>query len=567
MALFDMFRKNKEKLLPAFQQAIERVDELNIPEVYKPVFVNVMKNMSKMFCDIPEITLNVQELFDKFLYGEKGLRIEEKTYEEIAKDMKKSANGYFNQEENLIVVPEVLNNPNETLDSLEHTFAHEFVHFMINNAGLEPSSPALNEMMTETTARFLCDGKGGGAYGYLMAFKKDCEELLSPNHDVKVDIAKFFNRNLKSIEWMNLLGDKILPLADYNKLLGYEARSVANILVYKKSKQLGVDKKISSEQLSELLKIKNFEFFMDEKYIDAAIINNLFSFVNKNEANTELLIMSRLKAFELLKQNEIPDIARGMIKDIEDLGTLQRFTIDGQFYAIYKRNNKFRYIKAGMNEHGHSQSTLYYECPREIRNIIEYNEITGKFQSLKSEVKIFSGLIDEEELQKINNLMNMDYSRKYETSKNNKKREAEKATVYDSKQSYLRLFAVLPNEEIIEIDKTADCKDGLDCDKIMFKVKSKVKVGDEFFVVSARNSWDIRCGQSILGFKVFDKDYGVKFDPVGDVRNVILHYSDGTPQDDYRRMKEYIKVDQKYFANETNVKKDLKIAKSCGQEL
>ena len=58
-----------KKNAQAFRTAAKRVDELGIPNEWKPIFKSAMEKFAVYFENHPDITMDVEELFKDKLYN------------------------------------------------------------------------------------------------------------------------------------------------------------------------------------------------------------------------------------------------------------------------------------------------------------------------------------------------------------------------------------------------------------------------------------------------------------------------------------------------------------------
>ena len=59
----------------AFDEAIERIEEINIPNELIPVFVKTMQRMSSYFDSIGDLRLDFDKLFHNRLYNNRNEKI------------------------------------------------------------------------------------------------------------------------------------------------------------------------------------------------------------------------------------------------------------------------------------------------------------------------------------------------------------------------------------------------------------------------------------------------------------------------------------------------------------
>ena len=152
--------------MDAFDNALERIDEINIDKKLIPAFNESLKLMSNYFDKLDELTTDYNQLFEEFLYN--NLKI-------TAVDKLDNAEGMFYPNENKIEIVYRENNTN----FMVHVLVHEFIHFMIHNQYSSLPSWA-DEMMTEFTAMQI-QNNDYGSYAAL------------------VDIAKYIDRNIQNI--------------------------------------------------------------------------------------------------------------------------------------------------------------------------------------------------------------------------------------------------------------------------------------------------------------------------------------------------------------------------------
>ncbi len=186
-----------KKNAAAFLEAAKRGKEFGLPTEYEPVFIEAMKKFATYFEAHPDITMDVEKVFQERLYNNLKFKVDHDYLKSI------SASGEYKIKENLIILDSLKEgNTSENL----HTLVHEFVHFiymntyekqLITNEKARRNIPSsMNEAFTELTAAEIV-GAQCHSYEALTSFVK----ILNETHPVgnsktKVDCVPFLNGNI-----------------------------------------------------------------------------------------------------------------------------------------------------------------------------------------------------------------------------------------------------------------------------------------------------------------------------------------------------------------------------------
>lgn len=183
----------------AFQIAKDRIDEIEMPDYLKPVFLQMMDNFSVFFRDNPQIKLDVNKIFEEHLYND--LKIGTESIEKIWEKQGKGASGYYSTRENILVLED---NFEEMSDSDKghyvHIFTHEFVHFIIHNSGHDKLPVWADEMMTEIMSREISGGRSI-SYQAIIDFGELFSGNIEPFLGNGVGAGLFFNGEF--IDYLN----------------------------------------------------------------------------------------------------------------------------------------------------------------------------------------------------------------------------------------------------------------------------------------------------------------------------------------------------------------------------
>ena len=177
----------------AFDNIIERIDEINVDKELLPAFKQAMTKMSTYFDNLNELTTNYNDFFEKFLYNNLKIVAVEKTQVD-------SASGVFIPNENKIeILKEYLGT-----EFCSHILVHEFIHFIIHNQ--YPSLPAwADEMMTEFTT--------------IQVTQKEYSTYFS-----LISIAHFMDSNFEKInieQFLNGKFNEVIEKYNFNEILPY----------------------------------------------------------------------------------------------------------------------------------------------------------------------------------------------------------------------------------------------------------------------------------------------------------------------------------------------------------
>lgn len=218
--------------MDTFLEAIERIDEINIDEKLKPIFIDSMKKFSAYFAEHPEITVDIKKLFEEKLYS--NLKI-------IHGEANKAVgfeDGRYEEKSNKIYCPR--------LDV--RLFVHEFTHFIVhNNPNGKDLPPWADEMMTELTARTLCNVQRGGYGGYpnLIASTEFLDKYMEPRN-----IAEFLNGNFK--DYLKRNGLEYIPFTNYGIEL-YDDSPIIKAIFQKKINEIIQDEEILHLHMDTML--------------------------------------------------------------------------------------------------------------------------------------------------------------------------------------------------------------------------------------------------------------------------------------------------------------------------
>lgn len=203
-----------------FLEAIERIDEIKIDEKLKPVFIESMKLFSVYFSEHPQLTVDIDKLFNEKLFNNLVIT----TGESSSYAHEGGHYNPFKNTLNLSVTDKIV---------ATHVFTHEFIHFIVhNNPKGNPLPTWVDEMMTESTAFEIC-GKGKpGDFGYTRLLE---ETQVLDTLVEKRDYVEFLNGDFIDYLKRNNLDD-LLDGPDMNSL-SFDGTPLKKRLVQLKAKQ------------------------------------------------------------------------------------------------------------------------------------------------------------------------------------------------------------------------------------------------------------------------------------------------------------------------------------------
>ena len=268
--------------MDAFLEAKNRVDEINMPEKYKAVFCEMMDDFSAFIKSHEQIKLDFKAVFDKFLYNNLRVEIDDKKIKEYG------ILGKFSDDENKITLPDC----DVSKGLLKNIFMHEFVHFIYHNAYTWEKQLDLwaDEMLTELTARKVCNSGECGSYDSLVAFSEFLNSYLpAVEKNIRADVTSFLNgdfaKYMNNYNFRAYFAETLDAYAsnsylDYANNLNY----IAMHLVRQKVLLSDVKSGLTREKLDDIMGIVScpIEFSSTEcardmmKQIDSSIIPNCY---------------------------------------------------------------------------------------------------------------------------------------------------------------------------------------------------------------------------------------------------------------------------------------------------
>lgn len=163
----------------SFDRAIANIDNINIDNEIKPIWIEIMPKLSYFFDKHNEITIDFDELFDNYLFQKTQIKLIDSDSDIIAQD----AGGEFRYNNGNPII--YIRKNDEKF--LQHTLIHEFIHFIVHCSHKDNLMSWADEMLTETTTTMI-DGSFYGQYGGLITLRERLEKYVEP-----IKIADFFN--------------------------------------------------------------------------------------------------------------------------------------------------------------------------------------------------------------------------------------------------------------------------------------------------------------------------------------------------------------------------------------
>ena len=163
----------------AFDKAIKRMAEINIPADWKPMFVSVMQKFSKTFANLDGLDIDLDKLFEEKLYN--NLKICE--YNDSFENFTNGEHGRYDYEKNTIYL---LNS------KCADYFCHEFTHFIMHNLYPQqfaeiggPEIPLwLDEVMTQRVTNYVMNTPNNSSYRNLLNLTSFVERNIEDSFSV-----------------------------------------------------------------------------------------------------------------------------------------------------------------------------------------------------------------------------------------------------------------------------------------------------------------------------------------------------------------------------------------------
>ena len=172
--------------MKAFEEVLEHLDEINIPNEIIPIFTKAMQRMSIYFDKLNGLNLDFDALFKRKLYNNLKFEVVDNI------DEGEEVGGLYFPNRNTIT----LLKKDKYIDFDVHILTHEFIHFIIHNSYKDLPRWA-DEMMTEYTAMQISNANYG-CYLSLMnlaSFFNDYVENLSTTQFFNGEFQYFIDKH------------------------------------------------------------------------------------------------------------------------------------------------------------------------------------------------------------------------------------------------------------------------------------------------------------------------------------------------------------------------------------
>lgn len=179
----------------AFLKVKENIDLVNIDKEYVSLCLEVMQLYSEFFASHPNIHLDVDEIFNRCLYGENGVQIIASS-DEVKRH---GAGSFYDYKKNVICLP-LRDEANNLWAKM--AFAHEFTHFIWHNAYAKLKQKSfyswLDEAMTEKVAIKISSKAKSVLKGVQTSSRRFEKSYFSSGYFGVMEIVKFINRYFKN---------------------------------------------------------------------------------------------------------------------------------------------------------------------------------------------------------------------------------------------------------------------------------------------------------------------------------------------------------------------------------
>ncbi len=368
--------------MKAFDEAVERLDEIKVPKELESLFIKAMQNISHYIDTLDGVELDFDKLFERALYGALNIK--------LVDEFDRNIGGHYVPLNNTITVKRCKNYK----DFDVHVFTHEFIHFIIHQS--YPNLPTwADEMMTEYTASKI-SGARYGTYIGLLTFA----DLFEENFE-KLDVAEFLNGNFNEFIKKYQLDQIVEPLnrcAETSTGNSQDLQKAIEHLVNIKAQILMQNKVDFENYMQSLIKMYSKRTLLDKQSAIDSLSRQALNFAQQNLSGNEQ------NATSIRHQVEALFVQFYMENKLNTkLNSMQKFSINGvQNYVAYGNDGAYIFINFNGNiseidklENGHqyefsisNNSVSYQMCAEGSTNItlsingdpILYNSNTKRFE-------------------------------------------------------------------------------------------------------------------------------------------------------------------------------------------
>jgi len=381
----------------AFDEAIERIDEIHAPNELKPTMIKAFQYFSKYFEQHKDIKLDFNELFEKELYRQPknpdqfNLKIE--LVEKIDEINGVKPAGCYIESSNTITML----NKEQFNERDIHSFMHEFIHFLFLRSYKNNLTRWANEMMTEYTTKTI-HGSFYHQYGSLINSLDFINEKIEP-----INADMYLNCEFKSIiDKYNLenLNEALDELRE-EKNVKTNLTSVVKHFISIKSNEMIEENTDFEEYLNKIINLTFVNFNIDIEQIKNSLSTSIVSYM-KQKYHISLSqnikeIEDNLMPYYVQKQMEDKIGCKILEFDAIKFNSIQKhiyYGEDGGIYTLFKRriikldkNNTILFTfddkNAGYKLKDDSASSIIINDKRGEKDemlVIKYNEETKRYE-------------------------------------------------------------------------------------------------------------------------------------------------------------------------------------------
>jgi len=383
----------------AFDEAIDRIDDINAPEKIKPTMIKTFEYFSKYFEEHKDININFYKLFEESLYSNSRIKGPRNLKVELVDNFETSngidpAGTYSPRTNTLKLFDEEQYNESDV-----STFMHEFVHFIMHSSYVQDIPDWADEMMTEYSTRKIGNFLYGG-YWSLVKFADFINDNIEP-----INIDQFFNGEFKNfIKKYNLeIFNEELDEIRQEKNSKSNLTTLACYFINLKSKEIFKENLNFEEYLNEIGKMANLDICFDGIKIENEINNIVLDYLKYkyrvNLKNKKQEIQGYVKAYYIQKRFELKSGCKIAGFDEINFNGIISYIVyaeNGEKFVLFNSNGydgcmeKFNgTLSFNKNDIGWGCSTYYdinnavaiCDCRegKDEKIVLKFNETTKRF--------------------------------------------------------------------------------------------------------------------------------------------------------------------------------------------
>lgn len=259
----------------AFDEAIERIDEIDAPQEIKPTMIKAFEFFSKYFDEHKEIKIDFYQLFEKDLYYNPQITKTDNLKVNLVDSFEEThgtnTRGTYNPYYNILS----LLNKEIYVEFDVHAFIHEFIHFMIHRTYGSKLPTWADEMMTECSAKAI-----HGAYYENYKSLVSSADFINQKVEL-LSIEQFFNGEFqKKIDQYKLDSlDNVLDELRQEKNVESNRTALVCHFINLKSKDLLKENKTFDEYVNEIINFSFSNFSLEKKQIIDEITNCVLNYM------------------------------------------------------------------------------------------------------------------------------------------------------------------------------------------------------------------------------------------------------------------------------------------------